>query len=226
MATTISAGVAAATLLLGLAAVPACGEDWRERDRWQRPAQVMDVLGVTSGAVVADVGAGDGYFTVHLARRVGPTGRVYAVELRDSELQAIRRRSRKDRLAQVETVRGEAADPRLPADALDAALVVNSYHEMTEHDAMLRGLWRSLRPGGRLGIIDKVAEPGQSREGYAARHAIPADLVRRDAERQGFRFVREAQGFNRPRRGGEAWYYLVFEKAAATSSSRTSRRPN
>jgi predicted methyltransferase len=186
----------------------------------------MDVLGVTRGAVVADVGAGDGYFTMHLARRVGPAGRVYAVELRESELQAIRRRSRKDRLAQVVTVRGEAADPRLPADALDAALVVNSYHEMTEHDAMLQGLWRSLRPGGRLGIIDKVAEPGQPREGYAARHAIPADLVRGDAERQGFRFVREAPGFNRPRRGGEAWYYLVFEKAAATCSSRTSRRPS
>jgi predicted methyltransferase len=211
---------------VGLAAAPAGGEEWRQRDRWQRPAEVMDVLGVTRGAAVADVGAGDGYFTLHLARRVGPAGRVYAVDLRESELEAIRRRARQDRLAQVETVRGEPGDPRLPPDTLDAALVVNTYHEMAEHDAMLQGLWRALRPGGRLGIIDKVAEPGQPREAYAARHAIPADLVRRDAERQGFRFVREAQGFNRPRGGGEAWYYLVFEKAAATSSSRTSARPS
>ena len=179
----------------------------------------MDVLGVGRGSRVADVGAGDGYFTFHLARRVGAQGRVYAVDLVETELDGIRREARERRLSQVETVHGTADDPRLPEDTLDVVLVVNTYHEMDHGPAMLRGMWRALKPGGRLGVIDKVVSPGESPADYRARHAIPSGVVRADAEREGFQFVVEPQGFVRPRRGGESWYFLVFEKPATSGTS-------
>jgi predicted methyltransferase len=209
----LAAGLAAALPLLARAETAA------ERDRWQRPGAVMDALGVARGSAVADVGAGDGYFTLHLARRVGPEGRVVAVDLLETELAGIRRAARAGGLPQVETVRGEADDPRLPEAALDAVLVVNSYHEMGQGAAMMRGFYRALRPGGRLGIVDKVAEPGEPEAGYRARHAIPSTVVRADAEAAGFRFVVAPQGFVRPRRGGEPWYFLVFERPTSGTSA-------
>ena len=220
--TRVAARALAAALAVA-APAPLAAETAAERDRWQRPGQVMDALGVARGSAVADVGAGDGYFTFHLARRVGPPGRVYAVDVLEAELERIRRGARERRLSQVETVRGASDDPRLPEATLDAALVVNTYHEMDQGPAMLRGLWGALKPGGRLGVIDKVVPAGESPTDYRARHAIPADLVRADAERAGFQFVREPQGFVRPRRGGEAWYFLLFEKPAI---SRTSAPPS
>ena len=181
------------------------------RDAWQRPAEVMDALGVGAGSVVADIGAGNGYFTFHLGERVGSTGRVFAVEINEHEVQEIEERARKERLTQITGVLGATDDPRLPAGSLDAALVVNAYHEMRDYDAMLAALFRALKPGGRLGIIDAAIEPGESRESYFGRHRIPAELVREDAERAGFRFLPRRPGFTRPRDRRE-FYFLIFEK--------------
>jgi predicted methyltransferase len=204
-------------LAVWLLTVPAAADV--DRDVWQRPSEVMDVLGITAGSSVADVGSGDGYFTFHLAGRVGPGGRVYAVDIARDDLEAIRRRARDEGLAHIETILGETDDPLLPEAALDVVLVVNAYHEMSEHDAMLRGIHRSLKPGGRLAIIDKVDDGGESRAAYRSRHKLPASVAREDAARNGFRFREEARGFLRPRGSGEPWYFLVFEKPAAGATS-------
>lgn len=182
-----------------------------ERDAWQRPAEVMDALGLVAGMRVADVGSGDGYFTFHLAARVGPTGKVYAVEIDDSELKKIRRRAKADGLGQIETVLGARDDPRLGPDSVDVALIVNAYHEMRDYDAMLAGVFRALRPGGLLAIIEAEDEPGKSRESYHDRHRMPAEVVREDAARAGMRFLRDAPGFERPE-GRKKFYFLIFEK--------------
>lgn len=163
--------------------------------------------------MVADVGAGDGYFTFYLAARVGPAGKVYAVEIDNSELEEIRRRAKEEALAQVETVLGASDDPRLPAESLDVALIVNAYHEMRHYDRMLAGLYRALRSGGRLAVIEGEAEPGKPRATYYNRHRMPAEVVREDAARAGFRFLRQEPGFERPRPRKE-FYFLVFEKPA------------
>ena len=182
-----------------------------ERDAWQRPAEVMDALGLGPDMSVADVGSGDGYFTFHLAARVGPAGKVYAVDIDEGELKKIRRRAKADGLGQIETVLGARGDPRLPAESVDVALIVNAYHEMRDYDAMLAGVFRALRPGGLLAIIEAEDEPGKSRESYHDRHRMPAEVVREDAARAGFRFLREAPGFERPE-GRKEFYFLVFEK--------------
>lgn len=169
----------------------------------------MDALGIQAGSVVADVGSGAGYFTFHLAARVGPQGKVYAEDIDDEELAKIRRRAAEERLTQIEAILGAPDDSRLPAAALDAALIVNAYHEMRDYDAMLQGIHRALKPGGVLGIIEAVDTPGRPRRDYYRRHRLPAALVREDAARAGFRFLGEEPGFTRPR-DKRQFYFLLF----------------
>jgi len=209
-------------LILVLASVSMFGhaargltDDPAERDAWQRPAEVLDALGIGPGAAVADVGSGDGYFTFHVARRVGPSGTAIAEDIDGDDLAKIERKAEAAGLAQVKTVLGTTGDPRLPEGALDAILVVNAYHEMVEHDAMLQGMVRALKPGGRLGIIDMKDAPGEPRAAYRGRHRLPAEVVLEDADRNGLVFRGEERGFRRPRRGGEDWYFLVFVKPGA-----------
>jgi len=113
-----------ALLLVATLGWPACRlqaqEDWARRDKWQRPAEVLDTLGLKPGSFVADVGAGDGYFAFHLAARVGSLGRVYAEDILEDELAKIRSRKAKQGLSQIETILGTPSDPRLPAETLAA----------------------------------------------------------------------------------------------------------
>jgi predicted methyltransferase len=193
---------------------PACRaaqESGPARDTWQRPQEVMDALGIKAGAAVADVGCGSGYFTFKLAERVGPQGEVYAEDIDEKEVVGIRRRAQADALTQVRSIVGVADDPRLPAASLDAILVVNSYHEWREYSKMLQHLSAALKPGGLLGIIDGVAEPGKPRTEYYSRHRMPEEIVREDAAREGFRFVRKEPGFVRPDQKKD-FYFLIFEK--------------
>jgi predicted methyltransferase len=183
--------------------------EWRERDGWQRPQEVMDELEIGAGDVVADIGAGGGYFSFYLGERVGAGGKVYAQDIDGAELGKVRKLARKHGYPQIETIKGDRDDPRLPPASLDVALILNAYHEMREYDAMLRGVHRALKPGGLLAIIDKEAKAGDSRSAYYTRHAIPQEYVREDAARNGFRFLRQPRGF---RNEGRDWFFLVFQK--------------
>src|SRR6478672_7459152 len=100
-----------------------------DRDAWQRPDQIMDALGIADGSVVADMGAGGGWFSVRLARRVGPRGRVYAEDIQAQMIAAIRARVDREHLSNLVTVLGTVDDPRLP-QGIDAVLIVGSFHEM------------------------------------------------------------------------------------------------
>lgn len=207
--------IAAAALAFIALAVPARGqEDWARRDAWQRPDEVLDALRIKAGSVVADVGAGNGYFTFHLAQRVGAQGKVYAVDIRSDVLKEVRDRASGEKLTQIETIQGTASDPKLQAESLDAILVMNAYHEFVEHDAMMRGMLRALKPGGLLAIIDAQDEGSEKREDYERRHRLPKHFVMEDAERDGFRFVKELEGFKNSS-GGRTYYFLLFEKPAA-----------
>jgi SAM-dependent methyltransferase len=136
-----------------------------DRETWQKPDQIMDALGVADGSVVADMGAGGGWFTLRLARRVGPNGLVYAQDIQREMIDAIRRRVERERLSNVRTVLGTDVDPSLPR-GLDAVLIVNAYHEMDHPDrpdaivTLLRRLGDVLKPQGRLGVVDFTAGDG------------------------------------------------------------------
>ena len=188
----------------------------RTRDAWQRPADVLDALGVAPGKRVADIGSGSGYFTVRLAEGVGATGRVYAVDIDRGALDRLRERTQRDGLVQVELVLGESADPHLPPQ-LDAALIVDAYHEFRQYDEMLQAVYRALVPGGRLVIIDGEAPPDRPRTEYHRLHRIPVDIVRQEVVRNGFVFKERRPGFHDAEYSKEM-YFLVFERPLQRTS--------
>ena len=134
-----------------------------DRDVWQKPDQIMDALRIADGSVVADLGAGGGWFTVRLARRVSQPGIVYAEDIQPQMIEAIRRRVLRENLRNVRTVLGTPNDPHLPP-SLDAVLVVDAYHEMeippADPVAIFKNVALALKPQGRLGIVDFVQGGG------------------------------------------------------------------
>jgi predicted methyltransferase len=159
-----------------------------DRDAWQKPDQIMDVLNVADGSVVADLGAGGGWFTVRLARRVGPHGLVYAEDVQSQMIEAIDRRVNREGLKNVKSVLGKLLDPLLPPSSLDAALMVETYPELEDPVAFLRNVARALKPQGRLGIVDYKKDGGGP--GPPAEERVDPETVVRDAESVGLRLIR------------------------------------
>jgi ubiquinone/menaquinone biosynthesis C-methylase UbiE len=130
-----------------------------DRDQWQKPDQIMDALGIAEGSVVADLGAGGGWFTIHLARRVLPNGIVYAEDIQPQMVEAITRRVQIEKLPNVRPLLGTPTDPRLPY-GIDAVLIVDAYHEIEDPVTLLKNVARSLKPQARIGIVDFSAGGG------------------------------------------------------------------
>ncbi len=160
--------------------------------------RVMDVLGVREGSKVADIGAGSGWFSVRAAKRVGTAGIVYAVEINDEYLKHIEKRSRDENLPNIRTIRGKIDDPLLPEKSVDAVLLLKTYHEIGEPVRLLKKTRDAMRPGARLGIID--------RNGKGDDHGIDRDTVVLEVERAGFALV-EQHDFVK---ADDVDYFLVF----------------
>ena len=177
-----------------------------DRDAYQQPERVMDALGIGEGSHVADIGAGGGWFTIRLAGRVGPNGRVYAEDVQPQMIEAIERRVKREDLRNVKTVLGTARDPGLPKGALDAALIVDAYYEMEQPIVLLRNVGLALKPDGRLGIIEHTKDglgPGRPLD-----ERVDPERVIHDAEQAGLRLISHER-FLRYQ------YMLVFGKRPA-----------
>ena len=159
-----------------------------DRDAWQKPNQVMDALGIADGSHVADLGAGGGWFTIRLARRVGPNGVVYAEDIQPEMIEAIRRRVDREGLRNVRIVRGTARNPALPPNDIDAVLIVAVFHEMEDPVALLRNVALSLRANGRVGIVDFKKDGGGP--GPPLDERVDADVVLARAREAGLRLIR------------------------------------
>jgi SAM-dependent methyltransferase len=125
-------------------------------NRLQPPAQVMDIIGLAAGMTVAEIGAGNGRYVVHLADRVGPSGKVYAEDIDAEALRHLEERCRRNGFANVETVLGGSTDPKLPAGELDLIFVISSYHHFRDPISLLRKARPALKPTGRLAIAEWV----------------------------------------------------------------------
>lgn len=133
------------------------GADWLERSEREieeEPDKALDALGPLTGLTVADVGAGSGYFTVRLASRVGPKGRVFANDLQPEMLKMLAARLAREKVHNVTLVQGTTADPKLPSASIDLVLMVDVYHELSEPQKMLGAIRTALRPGGRLVLLE------------------------------------------------------------------------
>jgi ubiquinone/menaquinone biosynthesis C-methylase UbiE len=158
------------------------------RAKWQKPAAVVRALGLRRGQVVAEIGSGPGYFTPRLARAVGPSGHVYAVDPEGAVLDVLRTRMKKAGVGNVTPVLGRDDDPLLPAGRCDVAVIINAYHHMHGGPAFLRRLARRLAPGARVVNVDWNEE---SEFGPPPKRRVPRARFLRDARRAGLRLVAE-----------------------------------
>jgi ubiquinone/menaquinone biosynthesis C-methylase UbiE len=169
----------------------------------------MDALGIADGARVADLGAGGGWFTIRLARRVGPNGIVYAEDIQRQMIEAIERRVQREGLRNVKTILGTPEDPKLPTGQVDAVLIVDAYHEMDDPVALLRNVARALAPRGRIGIVDHTKAGGGP--GPPMEQRVDPGRIVADAAAAGLELIRR-EDFLRYQ------YLLIFGRAAERES--------
>ena len=160
--------------------------------------RVMTLLGITPGKAVADIGAGSGWFTVRAARRVGTAGVVYAEDINPEAVRTIDARAKKEQLPNVHTILGTPDDLKLASGSIDAALLLKVYHEIAHPVPVMKELRSALRPGGRVGIID--------RNGNGTDHGLDRAVVEREMHQAGFK-VKERYDFTKA--DGED-YFLIF----------------
>src|SRR5438477_2754515 len=137
------------------------GADWLvrpEREAEEQPEKALDALNLKPGMVVADIGAGVGYMSLRMARRVGPAGKVYANDLQPPMLDLLRQNAAKAGIGNIVTVVGDVADPKLPANTMDLVLLVDVYHEFSQPQQMLRKIRETLKADGRLVLLEYRAE--------------------------------------------------------------------
>ncbi|CAN5336613.1 class I SAM-dependent methyltransferase [soil metagenome] len=170
-----------------------------ERDKNLQPDRVMDILNIREGRSVADIGAGSGWFTVRAARRVGPSGQVFAVEINSAFVDLVTKRAQTEGLKNVKAVLGKADDPTLPANSVDAVLFLKSYHEIAEPVALMKKVKTALRKDGLVGIID--------RNGDGADHGLDESTLINEMKLAGF-VLKEKHDFVKP---DEMDYFLVFK---------------
>jgi predicted methyltransferase len=170
------------------------------RDKRLQIDRVMDLLQLKPGSVVADIGAGGGWFSVRAARRVAPNGRVIAEEINPKAITAIQQRAQREHLDNIDTILGTPDDPKLAPNSLDAALMLKVYHEIAHPPILLASLHAALKPGARFGIIDK--------NGNGADHGLNEPVVRAEVEHAGFRQVAR---YDFTKADGQD-YFLIFEK--------------
>ena len=165
----------------------AAGAAWLERDERQREENTelsLRLLEVQRGAVVADIGAGSGYYSTRLARLVGPEGRVYANDIQQAMLELIRGRIERERIPNIELVLGTTTDPRLPRAAVDLAIMVDVYHEFSQPQVMLRRIRESLKPGGRLVLLEYRGE--DPKVPILPAHKMTVAQAKTEVEAEGF----------------------------------------
>lgn len=174
------------------------------RDNRDEARIVMDLAGIAPGMTVADIGAGEGYYTVRLAERVGPRGRVLAQDIDPATLKRLGTRVERERLNNVSIKLGAADDPRLPPGSFDRVLMIHMYHEISEPYAFLWRMWPALRPGGRIAVVD-IDRPSDN-------HGIAPKLLFCEFGAVGYRltaFIRKPE---------LAGYYAEFEAGNARTA--------
>jgi len=182
------------------------GADWLvrpEREAEEQPDRALDLIGIAKGTTVADVGAGNGYITWRMAQRVGPAGKVYAVDIQPEMLRMLRTNMRERKLDNFEAVLGAFDDPKLPPNAIDLITLVDVYHEFSEPQKMLRGMRAALKPDGRLVLLEYRGE--DPTVPIRPEHKMTVAQVKAELEPEGFRLDRLVDDLPRQ-------HILIFRK--------------
>ena len=167
----------------------AAGADWLvrpEREAEEHPDEALNALRIPKGAVVADIGAGVGYFTWRLAAKVGATGVVYGEDIQQEMLDLLAKNMRDRKITNVRPVLGTIDDPKLPRESLDLVILVDVYHEFSEPEKMLDRIRESLKPNGRLVLLEYRAE--DPKVPIRPEHKMTVEQVKAEVLPEGYRF--------------------------------------
>ncbi|MCB0374544.1 MAG: class I SAM-dependent methyltransferase [Sinomicrobium sp.] len=173
--------------------------DWEARDRWMNIPGLFALAGITTGSTVADIGCHEGYLTVHMARKVGPEGKVYAVDINENRLKKLDEHLQERNLINVETVLGDYDNPKLPEGALDVVVIMDTYHEMTEYMTVLKHVKNALKSGGRIVLVEKMKSHmrNKSRKQQTEAHTLAMQYVKKELEAAGFSVSKTVDDFGK-----------------------------
>ena len=179
--------------------------------------RVVQVLHLRAGDTAADVGCGDGFYTIPLARFLGPTGKVFAVDINESELFKLKQHLDEEGLKNVEVIKGAEDAPKLPAERVDAALIANAYHEMPAHEAMLHHIRDALKQGGVIVVMERISDKREkeSRDEQIKHHELAPQVVKQEVAAAGFEIMEVLDPFLgrvTDDDGKSRWWALVARK--------------
>lgn len=174
-------------------------DKWKGRDKWMKVDQILEAMEITKGATVADLGSHEGYMTLHLAREVGADGKVYAIDVERYKLRNLDKHMKKRDIHHVETILGDYDDPKIPANSLDAIIIMDAYHEMEDYMKILGHVKEALKPGGRLVMIEEIDEYRKeySRKSQTNSHDLGMNYAKEELTEAGFVIASENEDFGR-----------------------------
>ncbi len=173
-----------------------------EREDEEAPSRALDLLDLKPGMVVADIGAGSGYYASRMAKRVGPAGHVYATDIQPGMIAILERRIKAERLSNMSTVLGAVDDPKLAPNSIDLAIMVDVYHELQEPQVFLQRLKPAFKPGGRLVLLEFRKE--DLRIPILEAHKMSVAEVKQEMEAEGYAIDKVI--------GGLPWQHLIVIK--------------
>ncbi len=187
---------------------------WEERDEWQKPHELIRLLDIDERSHVADIGCHEGYMTFKLAEVV-THGRVYAVDVDQWKLDKVKLLMDERNLRNIQVTKGDYDNPHLENISLDAVLILDTYHEMDDHDKILQHVKTALKPGGRLVVCEPLADERRElpREAQENRHELGMEYAVSDLEKAGFRITFKKDPFiDRTKvKGDKMWVVIAIK---------------
>ncbi len=185
---------------------------WADRDRWQKADELIRQLNLKATGHVADVGCHQGYMTVKLAAKAE---KVYAVDVEQPKLDKLNAILIKRSIKNVTTIKGDYDDPKLEANTLDGVIILDTYHEMDDHDKILHHVLAALKPGGRLVLCEAIAESRrkESRSVQEGKHELGMNFALDDLRKAGFTIIKQQDPFvDRTSEKGDKMWLIVAVK--------------
>jgi len=188
---------------------------WTQRDGWQKPQELIKQLNIKKGSQIADIGCHEGYMTFKLAKEVGEEGKVFAVDVSQDKLDKLKEHIDQRKSNNITLVKGDYDDPKLPLQFLDAAIILDAYHEMDDHDQILQHVKAALKSGGRLVICEPIAEERKklTRSEQEKKHELGINFALADLEKAGFKILTKRDPFaDREKIKGDKMWMIVATK--------------
>jgi ubiquinone/menaquinone biosynthesis C-methylase UbiE len=188
---------------------------WEDRDNWQRADEIISELNLKPGSSVADIGCHEGYITIKLTKTVNKSGKVFAVDVEQSKLDKLKGHLTKRNITNVEIIKGDYDSPKLSVNSVDGVIILDTYHEMDDHDKILQHIKAALKPGGRLVLCEAIAEERRnlSRQDQERKHELGMNFALEDLKKAGFTIIKQQDPFvDRTKIKGDKMWLIVAKK--------------